>query len=115
MKDKKKINLFVRTVIFVSVLFLTISIMAIGLFYYVFSIPEPEGLSITDWPQRFTDNFSAWATYDNGELKIKKIGLKRLDEYGLWIQFLDESGKEIFSHNKPAEYPTKYNSIWKIW
>lgn len=110
MKNKKKINLFVRTIIFVSVLFLTISVVAISLFYYVFSIPEPEGVSITDWPQRFTNNFSVWTTYENGQLKIEEIGLKRLDEYGLWIQVFDETGEEIFSHNKPAEYPTKYSA-----
>ncbi len=110
MKSKKKMNLFVRTGIFVAILFLTISIMAIGLFYYVFSIPEPEGLSTTDWPQRFTNNFSAWVTFDNGELKIEEIGLNRLDEYGLWVQFFNESGEEIFSYNKPAEYPTKYSA-----
>lgn len=84
--------------------------MSIGLFYYVFSIPEPEGLSIADWSQRFTNNFSVWTTYENGKLKIEEIGLKRLDEYGLWIQFLDEKGEEIFSYNKPAEYPTKYSA-----
>ena len=110
MKNNRNRNLVVRTVIFIVVLFLTISIMAIGLFYYVFSIPEPEGVSITDWPQRFTNNFSIWTTYENGNLEVKDIGLKRLDEYGLWIQFLDESGEEIFSHNKPAEYPTKYSA-----
>lgn len=93
-----------------SVLFLTISIMSIGLFYYVFSIPEPEGLSIADWSQRFTNNFSVWTTYENGKLEIEEIGLKRLDEYGLWIQFLDEKGEEIFSHNKPVEYPTNYSA-----
>lgn len=93
-----------------SVLFLTISVVAISLFYYVFSIPEPEGVSITDWPQRFTNNFSVWTTYENGQLKIEEIGLKRLDEYGLWIQVFDETGEEIFSHNKPAEYPTKYSA-----
>lgn len=85
-----------------SVLFLTISVAAISLFYYVFSIPEPEGVSITDWPQRFTNNFSVWITYENGKLKIEEIGLKRLDEYGLWIQFFDEEGEESFSYNKPA-------------
>ena len=110
MKNNRNRNLVVRTVIFIVVLFLTIIIMAIGLFYYVFSIPEPEGVSITDWPQRFTNNFSIWTTYENGNLEVKDIGLKRLDEYGLWIQFLDESGEEIFSHNKPAEYPTKYSA-----
>lgn len=83
---------------------------AIGLFYYMFSIPEPEGMSLARWPQNFTDSFTAWTTYENGELSIEEIGLKRLDEYGLWIQFIDESGQEIFSHNKPANYPTKYSA-----
>lgn len=83
---------------------------AIDLFYYMFSIPEPEGMSLAHWPQNFTDSFTAWMTYENGELSIEEIGLKRLDEYGLWIQFIDEFGQEIFSHNKPANYPTKYSA-----
>ena len=83
---------------------------AIGLFYYMFSIPEPEGMSLAHWPQTFTNNFSSWTTYKDGELSIEQIGLDRLDEYGLWIQFLDESGQEIFSYQKPAGYPEKYSA-----
>ena len=40
--------------------------------------------------------------------RVEKIGLDRLDEYGLWIQVIDESGQEIFSYNKPESYPTSY-------
>lgn len=83
---------------------------AIGLFYYMFSIPEPEGMSLASWPQTFTDNFSSWTTYKDGELSIEQIGLDWLDKYGLWIQFLDESGQEIFSYNKPAGYPFEYSA-----
>lgn len=83
---------------------------AIGLFYYMFSIPEPEGMSLASWPQTFTDNFSSWTTYQDGELSIEQIGLDWLDKYGLWIQFLDESGQEIFSYNKPAGYPFEYSA-----
>ena len=71
---------------------------------------DPEGMSLAHWPQTFTDNFSSWTSYEGGELSIEQIGLDRLDEYGLWIQFLDESGHEIFSHNKPAGYPLKYSA-----
>lgn len=49
-------------------------------------------------------------TYENGKLSIEQIGLDRLDKYGLWIQFIDESGQEIFSYNKPADYPDKYSA-----
>lgn len=87
---------------------------AIGLFYYVFSIPEPEGMSIAAWPQVFTDSFASWVTCENGELSIEQIGLERLDKYGLWIQFLDESGQEIFAHNKPADYPDRYTASWLL-
>ena len=97
-------------VLLLSVILLAGTAAAIGLFYYLFSIPEPEGMSIAYWPQVFTDSFSAWTTYEDGKLSIEQIGLDRLDEYGLWIQFLDESGQEIFSRNKPAGYPEKYSA-----
>ena len=47
---------------------------------------------------------------NNGNLKIEDIALERLDEYGLWIQVIDETGKEIFSHNKPAGFPISYSA-----
>lgn len=110
MKHKKKMNLFVRTLIFLVALILIIIAAAISFFYYMFSIPEPEGLSTAQWPQVFTNSFSVWATYENGEVTVEEIGLARLEEYGLWIQFIDESGQEIFSYHKPADYPTKYTA-----
>lgn len=110
MKHKKNFNSFFRMVLLLSMTLLIGVITAIGLFYYMFSIPEPEGMSLAHWPQTFTDNFSSWTSYEGGELSIEQIGLDRLDEYGLWIQFLDESGHEIFSHNKPAGYPLKYSA-----
>ncbi|MEY8433169.1 HAMP domain-containing sensor histidine kinase [Lachnospiraceae bacterium 48-42] len=110
MKSKKNFNPFFRMVLLLSITLLVGIVTAIGLFYYMFSIPEPEGMSLAHWPQTFTNNFSSWTTYEGGELSIEQIGLDRLDEYGLWIQFLDESGQEIFSYNKPVGYPEKYSA-----
>lgn len=110
MRNKKSRNLFARTALLLTALFLILITTAIGLFYYLFSIPEPEGMSIAHWPQDFTNSFSVWTTYQNGTLTIAPTGLTRLDEYGLWIQFIDESGEEIFSHNKPAGFPTKHSA-----
>lgn len=87
---------------------------AISLYYYLFSIPEPEGMSRAAWPQIFTDSFASWVTFENGKLSIEQIGLERLDNYGLWIQFLDESGRGIFAHNKPADYPDRYTASWLL-
>ena len=109
MKDKKKSGLLIKTLALYLSLILAIVLVAVGLFYYVFSIPEPDGISLADWPQRFTDNFSWWTEYEDGEVKVSDTGLKRLDEYGLWIQFVDGDGNEIFSHNKPSSYPSKYD------
>lgn len=81
----------------------------IGMFYYLFAIPEPEGLSLADWPNRFTANFSLWMANEEGTLQIEKIGLERLEEYGLWIQVIDESGQEVFSQSKPEIYPERYS------
>lgn len=81
----------------------------IGMFYYLFAIPEPEGLSLADWPNRFTDNFSLWMANEEGTLQIEKIGLERLEKYGLWIQVIDESGQEVFSQSKPEIYPERYS------
>lgn len=93
-----------------SALLLIAVVIAIGMFYYIFGITEPEGLSLASWPDRFTDNFSVWMENDNGNVKIEAVGLKRLDEYGLWLQVIDETGQEVFCHNKPENYPIKYSA-----
>lgn len=62
------------------------------------------------WPNRFTDNFSIWMKNDEGRLQIEDIGLERLDEYDLWLQVIDETGQEVFSHNKPENFPAKYTA-----
>ena len=108
MKSKQKFNPFLCSFAVFSIFALMMASITIGLFYYIFSIPEPEGLSIASWAQMFTDNFSVWMDYEDENLEVEKIGLDRLDEYGLWIQVIDESGQEIFSYNKPESYPASY-------
>lgn len=110
MKNKWKLNPFIRISVLVSVFVFAAVIIAIGLFYYMFSIPEPNGLSLASWPDRFTDNFSFWIETGNGTVSVKESGLERLDEYGLWIQIIDESGKEVFSYKKPDAYPSSYSA-----
>ena len=110
MKDKWKLNPLLRIVALFFVLIILFIGAGIGLFYILFSIPEPEGLSLATWPNRFTDNFSIWMKNDKGILQIEDIGLERLDEYGLWLQVIDETGQEVISHNKPENFPTKYTA-----
>lgn len=110
MKNRWKRNPLIRIVILLVSLVVIGVVSGIGLFYYAFSIPEPEGLSLATWPNRFTENFSIWMENEGGTIIIEKIGLERLDEYGLWLQVIDESGQEVFSHNKPTDYPPGYSA-----
>ena len=110
MRNKKKLNPLLRIFIFVLTLLFIAVVLAIGTFYYIFGITEPEGLSLASWPDRFTDNFSVWMRNDNGEIKIEETGLRRLDEYGLWLQIIDETGQEIFCRNKPENRPERYSA-----
>ena len=109
MKNKVKHKPFLHTAAILAALFILVIVSAIGMFYYVFSIPEPEGLSLASWPDTFTDNFSFWIEEKDGSISVKQTGIERLDEYGLWVQIVDENGQELFSHNKPAHYPESYS------
>lgn len=106
MKHKFLVRVFV---ILCAVLLLAMGV-AVGLYYYVFSIPEPAGLSLASWPNRFTDNFSGWIEADGDNAIVSETGLERLDEYGLWIQILDETGCEVFSRRKPESFPDEYSA-----
>lgn len=108
MKSKWNRNPVLKIFVVLAVLALLAVAAGIGMFYYLFAIPEPEGLSLADWPNRFTANFSLWMANEEGTLQIEKIGLERLEEYGLWIQVIDESGQEVFSQSKPEIYPERY-------
>ena len=110
MKNKRNINPFFRLFSIVIVLVLAAIITGIALFYYIFSIPEPKGLSLANWPNRFTDNFSTWLEDKNGEITVEAKGMEYLDEYNLWLQVIDEKGQEIFSYHKPDSYPMYYSA-----
>lgn len=109
MKARRNRNPFAYTALLLAALFVILIVFGIGMFYYVFSIPEPEGLSLASWPHTFTNDFSTWIEYDDGQTDVKVLGLQRLEEYGLWVQILDESGREIFSYRKPDVYPEAYS------
>lgn len=110
MKNKGNFNPFLRIFIFMFILGVVGICIAIGLFYYIFSIPEPEGLSLASWPKTFTDNFSYWIQYENGTITVTNGGIERLNKYGLWVQIIDEEGQEVFSYNKPVNYPISYSA-----
>lgn len=108
MKNKPKYNPLLRSFLCIAAFVLLLIAAAMGLFYYLFSIPEPYGLSMASWPNTFTDNFSHWIHCEEGKIHVTESGVSRLDAYGLWIQVLDESGQEVFAYRKPDSYPAAY-------
>lgn len=111
MEGKKKSNPFIRVFALIVGLVVVVILVAIGIYMYYFHIPEPEGLSLASWPETFTENFSHWIIQnDNENIAIEDIGLRRLEEYGLWIQVIDEKGYEVLSYNKPETYPEQYTA-----
>ena len=109
MSELQTLKTLLYTAVILAILFVILIVSAIGMFYYAFSIPEPEGLSLASWPHTFTDNFSTWIEEKDGNIGVEQIGAERLDEYGLWVQILDENGQEIYAHNKPENYPDGYS------
>lgn len=87
-----------------------IALLGIGLFYYAFSIPEPEGRSLASWPSAFTENFAGWIHEDDGIVEIDEIGIRYLDEYGLWLQVLSGDGAEAYKRNVPSGLPVRYSA-----
>lgn len=109
MKHKFKYKPILYTAVILAALFAILVVTAVGMFFYVFAIPEPEGLSLASWPNQFTNDFSFWIEEKDGRIGVKQSGLKLLDKYGLWIQIVDETGQEIFSYHKPAHCPKSYS------
>lgn len=110
MKGKWKRNPFLKAAVVLTGLLVLAAVLAVGMFYYLFSIPEPEGISLAQWPNDYTNTFVWWLESPDGQVCVREGGLKQLDEYGLWLQLIDENGQEVFAHNKPAHYPVRYTA-----
>lgn len=111
MSHKRDLNPFFRMFGIVVVLVIAVIAAGIGLFYYIFAIPEPEGLSLASWPNTFTENFSLWLESEKGNITVEDKGIQYLDEYGLWLQVVDENGQEVYSYHKPENCPVSYSAL----
>lgn len=81
-----------------------------GMLLYNITIKKPDGqIDISSWPVHFTENFSEYVVSSGNRPRIKQSGLKLLQDNGLWLQILDENGKELQSFRKPPDIPSKYS------
>ncbi len=111
MNNKVRKTAFKNTFIVVSILGIIMVALLVWAYMYYFHISEPEGLSLASWPETYTNDFEFRIEKDdNGALYVTKGGTDELDDYGLWVQITDDTGAEVYSHNKPDFYPKEYTA-----
>lgn len=104
-----------RTIFHIYLIFFTSMlgtiIAAIGLFYLLVTVQTPDGSMIkSDWPKSFTEDFSNQFTFIDDKVQVKQTGIELLQENGIGLQILDNSGYEIFSYQKPVQADDTYSN-----
>jgi len=61
--------------------------------------------------EKFTLDFKKYIFVREGMPAVTSEGLWELEKRGGWIQILDETGKEVYSHFKPPEAPSHYTPV----
>ncbi|MBO4617910.1 MAG: HAMP domain-containing histidine kinase [Lachnospiraceae bacterium] len=109
MNNRVRRTTFRNAFIVVSVLGVLLMALIIWAYMYYFHITEPAGLSLASWPATYTNDFEFRIDKnDNGDVFVTDSGIKELDDYDLWVQIMDEEGREVYSHNKPDICPDSY-------
>ena len=87
-------------------------IAVIGIFYLLVSVQAPDGSTIrSDWPKAFTEDFREQIIFIDDKPQVKQAGIELLQENGLGLQILDQSGYEKFSYQKPKQADNTYTNI----
>lgn len=85
-------------------------ITAIGLSYLLITVQTPGGSIIrSDWPKTFTEDFREQIIFIDEKPQIKQDGIELLQENGIGMQILDQSGYEIYSYQKPGQAEDAYS------
>ena len=102
---KDRINPFKRFLNLLGILIIALIIIGSAFYHYLFLVP---GWYSTWPPEQIVRGLSIWIYYEDGEVRLSRSGITLLNADGMWMQILDESGNEVFSHNRPADIPTSY-------
>lgn len=65
-------------------------------------------------PEEFTRSFGQNISFKDGRIVINEDGKASLDKNELWIQILDEDGKEVINYRKPKQVQEKYTPMQLI-
>lgn len=86
-------------------------IATIGVFYLLITVQMQGGTTIrSDWPKTFTEDFRKQILFVKDKPQVKQSGTELLQENGIGLQILDQSGYEIFSYQKPEQAGDTYSN-----
>jgi signal transduction histidine kinase len=93
------------------IVFLGITAVGSGIFINIATIHKPDGsIERSDWPRRFTEEFSDQIIFIDDKPQVKQTGLEKLQENQLWIQIIDQDGRETYRYLKPDHIPMHYSA-----
>ncbi len=77
-------------------------------FYSSTSVKSDGTVVNSNWPKNFTQDFEEYLSLSEGGAAVSEQGLSLLRENNLWIQILDQTGKEVYSYDKPSDIADSY-------
>lgn len=91
------------------VLLVGIIVTATFTVFYTTTARTPSGEIISsNWPKKFTLDFSQYINIMDGTPTISNTGKNLLVKNDLWIQILDATGKEVYNYDKPSTISDTY-------
>lgn len=97
---------------YIGMLLLSLVILLTGVFLLFGLIHVSDGSGdrvLSNWPQRYTENFTEYIETDNELPSITAAGKQSLDENHSWIQIIDEGGNVVYSYGAAGTRPTHYS------
>ncbi len=99
--------LSILSIVFIVVFVNTFILIGILIYQQTRGIEEVA----SDSGESFTRGFSQYMMLENGEPAISQEGKKALEEYGAWMQVLDDNGQVISSYLAPDTVSNNYSPI----
>lgn len=113
MNMKWKLTLrYVLSIAFVAIFVVILNMIAlISLTFYSASQNQDKDIA-RNGAGSYVRKFEHYINVDeNNNLIVNEDGRKSLDKNRLWIQILDEDGKEVYSYKKPEDVEAKHTPI----
>lgn len=88
------------------------TLLAVCCFFAMLIItPDPKGKNVrSDWPKKFTLDFSDCIIFVDGSPAVKQSGIERLQDNHIGLQILDTAGNEVYGCQKPDNAPDYYSN-----